>query len=154
VIGCIYRPPCQPIDGFINGFDNSLLEIDASSEKVILGDFNVDLTSGKANANLLLKRKLQGLTNSHDLKQVICSPTRITDRSSSLIDLRFTNTPHKIVEVGVVNLSLSDHSIVYCVFKSGLVRVHSLESLNLDILRIMTSNILLKILNRYRGISP
>ena len=39
-----------------------------------------------------------------------------------LIDLVFTNSHHKVVESGLFDLGLSDHSLVYCVLKSGRPR--------------------------------
>jgi hypothetical protein len=37
-----------------------------------------------------------------------------------LIDLAFVNNQHRIADSGVVSLSFSDHSLVYCVVKSGV----------------------------------
>ncbi|CAB4042331.1 Hypothetical predicted protein, partial [Paramuricea clavata] len=36
IVGCAYRPPCQPVDEFLDGFNNSLSEFDSSFDKVIL----------------------------------------------------------------------------------------------------------------------
>ena len=56
-----------------------------------------------------------------DMSQIITEPTRITSTTRSLIDLVFVNNPeHRIVDSGVVSLSLSDHCLVYCVVKSGV----------------------------------
>ena len=55
----------------------------------------------------------------YDLKLLINSP-RITVNSKTLIDLIFTNIKHKIVDSGTIDFSLSDHSMVFCVVKSGL----------------------------------
>jgi hypothetical protein len=55
-----------------------------------------------------------------DMSQIITDPTRITGTTRSLIDLVFVNNQHRIVDSGVVSLSLSDHSLVYCVVKSGV----------------------------------
>ena len=57
------------------------------------------------------------------LKQLIMEPTRVTEYSETLIYLVFTNSHHKVVESGVFDLGLSDHSLVYCVLKSGRPRV-------------------------------
>lgn len=54
------------------------------------------------------------------MSQLITEPTRITNNSRSLIDLVFVNNEPSIVDSGVVPLSLSDHSLVYCVVKSGI----------------------------------
>lgn len=105
---------------FLENMDESLLGINTDFNKVVLGDFNVDFTSGEGkNANLSLKRKLQGISRLYDLKQMIQSATRITENSKSLIDLVFTNVKEKIIEVRLFDPGLSDHSLVYCILKCG-----------------------------------
>ena len=119
VVGCIYRPPDQATNNFVDNFSESLSKIDSNFDKVVLGDFNIDFSAGRRNANSSQKRMLKGITELHDLKQVIESPTRVTEHSDSLIDLCFTNAHQKITESDVVDPGLSDHSLVYCVMKSG-----------------------------------
>ena len=123
VVGCLYRPPNTSIDGFLEQFNDSLSKIDSSYSEIILGDFNIDfLNSKEKNANSE-RRKLKGITDLYDLKQLINSPTRITVNSKTLIDLIFTNIKHKVVDSGTKDFGLSDHSMVYCVVKSGLIKV-------------------------------
>jgi hypothetical protein len=110
------------MDTFWGNLNDSLSKIEQDSDKIILGDFNIDFTRNRRNANSSLKRKLLGIMELYDLKQKIDSPTRVTEHSSMLIDLIFTNVQQKIVEFGVTDPGLSDHSLVYCVFKSGLIR--------------------------------
>ena len=88
---------------------------------MLLGDFNISWNA-KSNAEKLNKRKLITLANSHDLEQIIDQPTRVTETSSSIIDLIFSNTCHRVVEHGVIDLSLSDHSMVYCIVKAGVIK--------------------------------
>ena len=57
------------------------------------------------------------------MKQIIDLPTRIAEHSESQIDLIFTDNVHKIIDFGVKDFGISDHSMVYCVFKSGLMKV-------------------------------
>ena len=57
------------------------------------------------------------------MKQIINLPTRIAEHSESQIDLIFTDNVHKIIDFGVKDFGISDHSMVYCVFKSGLMKV-------------------------------
>ena len=121
-VGCIYRPPDQPKDHFIDNFSESLSKIDSGFDKVVPGDFNIDFSVGRRNANSSQKRLLKGITELHDLKQVIESPTRVTEHSESLIDLCFTNAQRKITESDVIDPGLSDHSLVYCAMKSGRYR--------------------------------
>ena len=68
------------------------------------------------------KRKLSNLANAHDLEQIIDQPTRVTGSSSTLIDLVFSTTIHRITDHGVNDLSLSDHSVVFCVVKVGVTK--------------------------------
>ena len=53
----------------------------------------------------------------HKLKQVIQHATRITETSTSLIDIVLTNTFYNIRESCVLSEGLSDHSLVYFVRK-------------------------------------
>ena len=67
-----------------------------------------------------MKCKLLRMTVSHNLDQLIQSPTRITSNSSTLIDLLFCNNVQRIVDHGVIPLTLSDNSMIFCVMKSGM----------------------------------
>ena len=44
-------------------------------------------------------------------------PTRTTSYSSTLIDLCFANTSSKIIKSGTIELSISDHVLVYMTHK-------------------------------------
>ena len=50
---------------------------------------------------------------------MIKMPTRITEHSSTMIDLLFVNNSHRIVDSGVIPVHLSDHSLIYGVLKAG-----------------------------------
>ena len=52
------------------------------------------------------------------MEQIINSPTRVTPRTSSTIDVIITNRPEKITNSGVIPISLSDHYMVYCTLGS------------------------------------
>ena len=59
------------------------------------------------------------IANLYDLEQLFSQPTRITPSLKSLIDLLFTNSCHRVVDCGVINLTISDHSLIICVLKSS-----------------------------------
>ena len=80
---------------------------------------NIDFTK---NVNSRHRKKLKRIANLNDLSQLIKLPTCITETSHSLIDLVFTNVQHRIKEQGVIPIGLSDHLLIYCVFKGGVVR--------------------------------
>ena len=46
----------------------------------------------------------------YGLDQLITEYTRITDKSSTLTDLIFANTPDRVVCSGVSDIGISDHS--------------------------------------------
>ena len=56
---------------------------------------------------------LTNIVDIYNLYQLIDSPTRITNSSSTLIDVIFTNCQNNIVSAGVSHVSRSDHSLVY-----------------------------------------
>ena len=75
IIGCVYRPPNQQVDKFLGDFNNSLAGIESHFDKIILGDFNIDYSSKKgSNANQSDRRKLKGIADLHDMKQIIDLP--------------------------------------------------------------------------------
>ncbi|CAH3169821.1 unnamed protein product [Porites lobata] len=57
-------------------------------------------------------RQLINIADIYGLHQLISDPTRITDKSSTLIDLIYTNCPEKVVCSGVAHISISDHSLI------------------------------------------
>ena len=61
---------------------------------------------------------LHNFMRSLDLSQIITELTRITEQSKSLIDVILVNNQHRIVDSGVVSLSISDHSLIYSVLKA------------------------------------
>ena len=87
---------------------------------IILGGMNVDLLLKPAYGCKLNMQILHNFMRSLDLSQIITEPTRITEQSKSLIDVILVNNQHRIVDSGVVPLSISDHSLIYCIVKAGV----------------------------------
>ena len=75
-----------------------------------MGDFNCNLASPQPDINTVL---FTNIVEIYNLYQLMDSPTRITNTSSTLIDVIFTNCQNNIVSAGVSHVSLSDHSLVY-----------------------------------------
>ena len=63
-------------------------------------------------------RKLKDIFDVYGLHQLILEATRVTPLSQTLIDLCITNSPLNIVKTGVVQLSISDHALVYMTRKA------------------------------------
>ena len=88
-------------------------------EFFILGDLNVNLDQSIESSN---KNTLNGIFDIYGLDQLIQEPTRVTESSSSLIDLCLTNSLTTVVDSGVIHLSISDHSLIYVVRKAHYVQ--------------------------------
>ena len=119
ILCCSYRPDDGNIDGFISNLADSLNYIDTeNSEIVLVGDFNIDYSTKNQ-----LRRKLDEFALQHSLSQIICKPTRVTENSSTTIDLMFVNNTHRVVQSDVLQSSISDHSIVFCTIKGGVKKL-------------------------------
>ena len=104
IVGAIYRPPKASNQSF------SYLELNiqaAANQKknlYILGDFN---------DNQLKPNKLGPIIKRLKLEQLIETPTRITEDSSSLLDLIITNNRSSVLSTSICE-SLSDHQEISC----------------------------------------
>ena len=117
LIGTWYRPPSSDIDIF-NDFELFLFKCDIEDkELILLGDLNCDFSKVPQD---FCTRKLQTLCSLYQLTQIINEPTRVTETTSSLIDVILTNTPENISTSGVLHIGVSDHSLVYTIRKFKL----------------------------------
>ena len=119
----LYRSPSQSQDDF-ESFANNILNIDTATAHnifltVVLGDFN-------AKSNIWFEgdkttyegSKIDGITSTFGLQQIINEPTHIIGDSSSCIDLIFTSQPNLVMESGE-HSSLHpncNHQITYAKF--------------------------------------
>ena len=125
IIGNIYRPPTGPLADlkkFVDKLEEILYIINTDSELkmnddvVLLGDFNIDLI--KYNKNYETSRYLDVLYNK-GLTPGITLPTRVTNKSSTLIDhISFKNTDNYVCS-GVFNFSIADHLPTFFMRKLG-----------------------------------
>ena len=85
-----YRPPNSPI-GLFSHLENLIARLDLTNlEFFLLGDMNADMASTNYDNNV---RQLINIADIYGRHQLISEPTRITDKSSTLIDLIYTNCP-------------------------------------------------------------
>lgn len=114
LINCIYRPPDATAEYF-NVFVNNITSAEILNLPIIiLGDFNIDYSDPDSN----LGNRLQIFEDIYQFKQLITNPTRETINSSTIIDHIFTNTIHKHSASGIVKTTLSDHYMIYTIFKA------------------------------------
>ena len=79
----------------------------------ILGNMNCDYFKDPPEPRT---EKLKFLSSMYQLQQLISEPTRVTNRSATLIDLIFTNYSNNIAKSGVIYNVMSDHSITYIIY--------------------------------------
>lgn len=112
-----YRPPNSTVDIF-SPFETLMGKLDSENiEFYLMGDFNCNLAATSGDNNM---RLLTSITDVYGLQQLITEPTRITETTSTLIDLIYTNCPDKIVCSGVCHVSISDHSLIYAYRKLSI----------------------------------
>ena len=117
LIATWYRPPCSSIDLFLH-YESFLEKLDSLGlEYYLLGDLNCNLASAQYDLNT---RRLCEISDLFGLQQLITEPTRITESSSTLIDLIYTNYTDRVVCSGVSHIGISDHSLTYVYRKLSL----------------------------------
>jgi len=119
ICAVVYKPPCMHPDNFIRGFEQEFLERLGDEEEkdlIIMGDFNANILSPKP---CKYTKRLMKTTRLNGLTQLIKDPTRVTENSSTTIDLVFVNNLHRIASHGVQEFGASDHSIVFAIKKAG-----------------------------------
>ena len=98
-----YRPPSAPtswVDALANEIRMATHCVD--TEILLLGDFNI-------NYAIEPPQFWVNALEEFNLSQVITTPTRVTDKSVTLIDHVYTNKPENICEINVPIVALSDH---------------------------------------------
>ena len=78
---------------------------------------NVDMASTKCDNDV---GQLTNIADIYGFHQLIKEPTRVTDKSSTLIDLIYTNCPERVVCSGVAHVSKSDHTLVFVYCKLSI----------------------------------
>ena len=115
----LYRPPSprdiEQVEKCCTYLSSCADNLPQNTEVIIMGDFNVDMS--KRNT---LSSFIKELCRSKNLTQHVTTPTRVTNSSSSLIDLAISNSKH-IKECKVVDLGMSDHSLIY--FRRDRVKI-------------------------------
>ena len=125
LISVWYRPPNSEMKLF-DFFEIFLSKCDAESkELIVIGDINCNMIKSPKDSST---KKLIFLSALYNLEQLIKEPTRVTSTSSSLIDLVFTNQPNNISNSGVIDLGLSDHSLIYAVKKVTMPKYRQTRS--------------------------
>ena len=120
IICSAYRAPDKNFDDFLSDLQSCMPALDLEkSDLVFLGDLNVNMLSN-SKAGSSEKQKLLNFMHTMDLTQLIKEPTRVTDTARSLIDVIFVYNEHRVVDSGIIPISLSDHYLIFCKLKVGI----------------------------------
>ena len=79
--------------------------------------------------NILNSKSVAGDVKSYDefctffrLRQLIKVPARTTTSSSTIIDHILASYPERVTQCGVIDISLSDHQLIYCTRKISRIK--------------------------------
>ena len=112
LINTWYRPPDSPIELF-DVYEEYVKKMGSENKEVtLIGDFNCDWTQLKKHKISPQTNRIVDFADLFQLQQLIKEPTRITQTSSTLIDLAFSNRPEIINTSCVEHLGISDHSLI------------------------------------------
>lgn len=100
----IYRAPALN-NSFYDELKKVLCQCDFKKEVIVMGDFNITWEDKS-------RKKLKQITDGFNLVQMIKGPTRITNSTSTQIDLVFSNRLERIVKSYNMITGLSDHNMV------------------------------------------
>ena len=93
-----------------------------------------DMSKRKSNFGAIPKKYAQ-ICSTLGLKQLIKHPTRITCHTSTLIDHIITNCEEKVTQSGVINNSLSDHQLIFCIRKIKRVKTKNRKQISFHSLK-------------------
>ena len=84
----------------------------------------------------------------YSLEQLISVPTRITESTATLIDHVLTNSSHNIIQSGVIEMSLSDHALIYCTQKTTKLESKKHNKLNICTMKNYIAENFIELLNK------
>ena len=124
----LYRPPDGSTILFTEKVEELLGMVNVRSydEVMICGDFNYDLLNSDADPRV---RSFLDVMNLYMCVPLISKPTRVTDRSATLLDNIFSNNPTRS-KSGIILSPLSDHYPVFYIIQNCM---HDYESGNVNV---------------------
>jgi hypothetical protein len=105
LIVCIYRSPDGQVDKFLDKLESVVQKLLMKGKILILcGDWNIDLLHEGS-----YQKDLTGLLLRYNLVNTVQSPTRISNSTSTLIDVIIINKKDYVEPATVMELGVSDH---------------------------------------------
>ena len=112
IVGVIYRPPNTNVSLFNELMESLLSKIDMNKHKLYLaGDYNINLLNSDSHAST---SDFIDLMYTSSLFPLICKPTRVQNRSATIIDNIFSNISINERHMnGIFINDLSDHFPIF-----------------------------------------
>ena len=127
LIGSFYRPPNSTV-AYWELLEESLRKVNNTTSRfIILGDFNTDFLNSPS-------QHMLDLLSQYNLSQLVNEPTRITETSSTCIDLIIMQNPNIIKSISVLPAVCSDHSVPHLTVKTQLLKSKPLKGQYLTII--------------------
>ena len=102
---------------------------------VLTGDLNLDRLKPEQREGRLLRN----LEEVYELECLITEPTRVTNTSSTLLDVILTNKPQLFKRSGILNPEISDHYLTFALMESKIskhrkkvITFRSMKSLDVE----------------------
>ena len=135
--GVIYRHPKYSIDTFSNELSNFLLQISQENKRIcIAGDINIDALKQESNTTI---NDYFDMLHSFGFCNTIELPTRITEKSKTLIDHFYYNKSENEIYSSIILTDISDHFPVLAtekksksIFQQDAIYIRNYNKLNLD----------------------
>ena len=126
IIGVCYRPPGQSVKAYLNHLKDMLSVVNSEhKECILLGDFNIDLM--KLNTSSYSNEFLETFY-AYSFLPMISKPTRITDKSMTLIDNIYSNYDDNVCTFsGIMVTDISDHLPIFYVLENDVSDNHNVK---------------------------
>ena len=110
-LGVVYKPPKIPY-GSLATLHETLADVLCNYDNTfVFGDFNINLLEPESCASKFL---FNNIIDPFEFKQLVTEPTRVTETSSTVLDLILVSNPNSVKMVGTADFpGISDHSMVY-----------------------------------------
>lgn len=121
----LYHSPSSSESKFLKYFSEWMEKNHSGEMKhLICGDFNIDMSE---NSNKILnKNKLNSIINDNGMIQIMKKPTRITEKTKTLIDLVITNMNEIKCEQNEKD-NISDHTTIHIIWNNVINMNENIE---------------------------
>ena len=113
-VGTLYKAPKIPCRVFQDAYESLMHIFTKYDDPILCGDFNVNMLRPESNE---YKTLVDSIIDPFELTQLIKTPTRITDKSRTLIDLLLVKKSENVLYSGACDVpGVSDHFLIYMAY--------------------------------------